>query len=205
MKNDHYPSGSVRELLKTDLVKPLTHTVLKDRLERNKTIAPVFFDTKTFDILSSVCMRLIPQEDRSEKIDLPGLLDEQLSVGTGKGWRFNQLPPDKILYIRGLNGINETCELMYNKTFDLLAEEEQDAVLSGIQSGKPKSKIWEQMPGLFFQELLTSLTELYYSYPLAKEEIGEVAFADGKGWQKIGLNEHEAHEPLPVTNQENDK
>ncbi len=205
MRQNHYPSGSVRELLKTDLVKPHTLIVLKDRLQRKKTFAPVFFDTETFNILSSVCMRLIPQKDRPKKIDLPGLLDEQLSVGTGKGWRFNQLPPDKILYIRGLNGINETCELMYNKTFDLLAEEEQDAVLSDIQSGKPKGKIWEQMPGLFFQELLTLLTELYYSHPLAKEEIGEVAFADGKGWLNIGLNEHEAHEPLPLTNQENDK
>ncbi len=76
MRNDHYPSGSVRKLLKTDLVKPPTHTVLKDRLERDKTITPVFFDIKTFDILSSVCMRLIPQEDRLDKIDLPGLLDE---------------------------------------------------------------------------------------------------------------------------------
>ncbi len=199
MKNDHYPSGSARELLKTDLVKPLTLTVLKDRLQRDKTIAPVFFDIKTFDILSSVCMRLIPQKDRPKKIDLPGLLDEQLSVGTGKGWRFNQLPPDKILYIRGLNGINETCILMYNKVFDLLAEEERDAVLSDVQSGKAKGKTWEQMPAsLFFQELLTLLTELYYSHPLAKEEIGEVAFADRKGWQNIGLNEHEAHEPLLI-------
>ncbi len=88
---------------------------------------------------------------------------------------------------------------MYDKTFDLLAEAEQDDVLSDVQSGKAKGKIWEQMPAsLFFQELLTSLTELYYSHPLAKEEIGEVAFADGKGWQSIGLNEHEEHEPLSI-------
>jgi hypothetical protein len=50
----------------------------------------------------------------------------------------------------------------------------------------------------FFEELLASLAELYYSHPLAKEEIGEVAFADKKGWQQIGLNQLESHEPLPI-------
>ncbi len=206
MRHDHYPTGSVRALLQTDLVKPNTRAVLKDRFQKEKRIVPVFFDAKNFEILTSVCMRLIPQHDRADVVDLAGLLDEQLSVGTGKGWRFNQLPPDKILYIRGLNGINETCELMYNKVFDLLAEEEQNAVLSDVQSGKAKGKTWEEMPSsLFFQELLTLLTELYYSHPLAKEEIGEVAFADGKGWLNIGLNEHEVHEPLSIKNKADDK
>ncbi len=199
MKNDHYPSGSVRALLQTDLIKPNTHAVLKDRLEKEKIITPVFFDNKNFEILTSVCMRLIPQHDRAEVIDLPGLLDEQLSAGTGKGWRFNQMPNDKIMYSEGLSGIDETSELMYRKEFSLLAEADQDAVLSKVQLGNATGKTWKQMPSrLFFEELLTLLTELYYSHPLAKEEIGEVAFADGKGWQNIGLNEHEAHEPLSM-------
>ncbi len=206
MRHDHYPTGSVRALLQTDLVKPNTRDVLKDRFQKEKRIVPVFFDAKNFEILTSVCMRLIPQHDRAEVVDLPGLLDEQLSAGTGKGWRFNQMPDDKIVYSTGLYGINDTAELMYHKEFTLLAETEQDAVLSKVQSGNATGKTWKQLPSrLFFEELLTLLTELYYSHPLAKEEIGEVAFADGKGWVNIGLNEHEVHEPLSIKNKADDK
>ncbi len=206
MTNDHYPTGSVRTLLQTDLVKPTTQAVLKDRFQKEKRIVPVFFDAKNFETLTSVCMRLIPQHDCAEVVDLPGLLDEQLSAGTGKGWRFNQMPDDKIVYTTGLYGINETAELMYNEKFIDLTEAGQDEVLVKVQSGNATGKTWKQMPSrLFFEELLTLLTELYYSHPLAKEEIGEVAFADGKGWLNIGLNEHEVHEPLSIKNKADDK
>ncbi len=50
----------------------------------------------------------------------------------------------------------------------------------------------------FFEELLAQIVEIYYSRPEAKEEIGEVAYADAKGWQKIGLNEMEIREPKPL-------
>lgn len=199
MKHNFYPQGVVKDLLQTDLVKPQTIKVLQDRLEKEHTIVPVFFDEKSFEILHAVCKCLIPQHDRLDIVDLPGLLDEQMTSGTGKGWRYNEMPPDKITYTKGLIGINETAELMYYEEFILLEHAKQDNVLNAIQSGVAKGKIWKDMASArFFEELLASLTELYYSHPIAKDEIGEVAFADGKGWQKIGLNEHEVHEPLPL-------
>jgi len=206
MRNDHYRSGTVRALLETDLVAQQTSLVLKNRLEKEETIIPLFFDTETFLVLNSVCMRLIPQPDRPDKIDLAGMLDEQIASGNGNGWRYNQMPPDKIAWSSGLYGINETSELMFGEVFTILAEAEQDEVLRSIQSSFAKGKIWEKMPSdLFFEELLASLVELYYSHPVAKEEIGEVAFADAKGWQKIGLNELEAHEPAPLKKTGDDK
>ncbi len=206
MRNDHYPSGIVKYLLQTDLVKENTSAVLKDRLKKEHIIIPVFFDRDAFQILQSVCKRLIPQPNRSNIIDLPGLLDEQLTSGTGKGWRYNQMPPGKTFWSAGLNGINETSQLMYDKAFTLLAEAEQDKVLTEIQCGIAEGTIWESIPpALFFEEFLASITELYYSHPVAKEEIGEVAFADAKGWQKIGLNELEAHEPAPLKKTGDDK
>lgn len=199
MRNDHYPSGTVSALLQTNLVREQTTIVLKNRLNKEDTIFPLFFDTETFLILRSVCMRLIPQKHRSYKIDLPGLLDEKLSAGNGNGWRYNQLPPDKEAYLSGLQGINETSQLMFGEEFTILKEAKQDVVLQSIQSGVAKGKVWEEMPSaLFFEELLSSLVQLYYSHPIAKEEIGEVAFADAKGWQKIGLNQLEEHEPLRI-------
>ncbi len=78
----------------------------------------------------------------------------------------------------------------------MLAAREQDEVLNSIQSGAATDAAWKVIPAnLFFEELLAAIVELYYSHPYAKEQIGEVAMADAKGWQKMGLNELEAHEP----------
>jgi hypothetical protein len=50
----------------------------------------------------------------------------------------------------------------------------------------------------FFEELLVLATETYYAHPLAQEEIGYAGMADAAGWQAIGLDEREAHEPAPL-------
>lgn len=199
MRNDHYPVGTVSALLHTDLVKPNTMEVLLDRLDKKHSVVPRFFDEKSFQVLHALCTCLIPQANRLQAIDLPGLLEEHLISGAGKGWRYNEMPPDKITFSRGLYGINETSESIYQREFTLLDHSEQDIVIKEIQSGVAEGKTWDQIsPVRFFDELLALLTELYYSHPIAKEEIGEVSFADGKGWQRIGLNQLEAHEPLPI-------
>ncbi|MEJ7685397.1 MAG: gluconate 2-dehydrogenase subunit 3 family protein [Segetibacter sp.] len=119
-----------------------------------------------------------------------------LAEGKGNGWRYNEMPPDDKAYVTGLYGINETSKIMFGATFKLLDAAKQDQVLISIQDNTAYGKTWETMPSyLFFEELLAQLVEFYFSHPYAKEDIGEVAMADAKGWQKIGLNELEAHEP----------
>ena len=50
----------------------------------------------------------------------------------------------------------------------------------------------------FFEEMLSEVVALYYSHPLAQEEIGYVGMADARGWPRVGPGELEAHEPRPV-------
>lgn len=204
MRNNTYPQGTVRALLNTDLVSSETRNVLKERLEREEIIKPSFFDKETFITLRAVCNRLIPQNNREKVVDVAGCLDSVLAEGKGNGWRFDKMPPDEKAHLTGLYGINETSKIMFGADFKLLGEAEQDQVLSSIQNNIAGGKAWETMPAhLFFEELLAQLVELYYSHPYAKEEIGEVAMADAKGWQKIGLNQLEAYEPKVLNNKMN--
>ena len=199
MRNDHYPAGFVRALLNTDSVTPQTRDILIERIERKKLIVPVFFDENIFLTLTCVCEHLIPQPNRDSKIDLAGLFDEMLAEGKGNGWRYNKMPPDGEAYKKGIQGINETSELMFGAAFKQLDEPKQIGVLSAVQKNIAPGKTWETLPAnLFFEELLAQIVEIYYSHPWAKEEIGEVAFSDAKGWQKIGLNELEAWEPKAI-------
>lgn len=196
MRNDTYPRGTVSALLDTDLVTSETRNVLKERLERKAITEPSFFDKETFITLHAVCNRLLPQTNSSKTIDLAGCLDSILAEGKGNGWRYNVMPPDDKAYLAGLYGINETSKMMFGADFTLLDAAKQDQVLRSIQNNNAGGKTWETIPAhLFFEELLAQLVELYYGHPYAKEDIGEVAMADTKGWQKIGLNELEEREP----------
>lgn len=204
MRNDTYPQGTVSALLDTDLVTSETRDVLQERLERKEIIKPSFFDNETFITLRAVCNRLIPQSNPKKAVDVAGCLDSILAEGKGNGWRYNELPPDDKAYLTGLYGINETSKIMFRTAFKLLDEAKQDDVLHSIQDNTASGKTWETMPAhLFFEELLAAIVEIYYSHPYAKEEIGEVAMADAKGWQKIGLNELEAHEPKALNKKMN--
>jgi hypothetical protein len=74
---------------------------------------------------------------------------------------------------------------------------ERDAVLRAVQSGEAPGEVWAQMDAAcYFEELLALLVDIYYAHPLALEEIGYVGMADAHGWQAIGLDQREAHEPM---------
>ena len=201
MRNDIYPTGTVAGLLPTDHVKPLTASVLKSRMDSLNSYAPSFFNDIEFKLLGVVCNLLIPQGNNSSgQVNLAALFDKRMASGQGKGWRYDVLPPDKELFKGGLEGIEQSALEMYQERFIFLSYKKQHEVLSFVQSGEAKGDTWKHIPSaLFFRELLASLTELYYSHPIAKDDIGEVAYADGLGWNKLGLNQHEVFEPLPLS------
>ena len=193
MEQSPYPPGTVRSLLDTSQVTPKTREVLKARLAEKPASDPSFFSTESFAILKAASDRLISQ---SQGIDLAGALDRRLATGTGDGWRYDTMPPDPIAHQAGLTGVEESAQILFGCGFVALSESEQDAVLTAIQQGKAPGKTWETMPSVrYFEELLTELTETYYSHPLAQEEIGYVGMADAKGWRAIGLDQLEPWEP----------
>jgi len=191
-----YPPGSVRMLIESNLVTPPTRRALGDRLGAPPVLAPAFFDEAGFATLEAVCDRLIPQPERPRPIDLPGVLDTRLAAREGNGWRFAVMPPDRDMHAAGLLGIEQAAVAIFGRAFTHLSDPEQDAVLGAVQRGRAAGSVWEAMDAaLYFEELLAGLVDIYYAHPLASEEIGYAGMADAHGWQAIGLDEREAHEP----------
>lgn len=200
-----YPPGSIRMLIESDLVTPPTRDALRARLRTPAVAMPRFFNAATFETACAVCDRLIPQPERPRPIDLCGTLDTRLAAlqpqgGDGDGWRFAAMPPDRLMHAMGMDGIEQTAAAMFGHGFVRLLDADQDAVLSAVQAGAAPGPIWRAMDArLYFQELLALVTDIYYSHPLASEEIGYAGMADAHGWQAIGLDEREAHEPVSAT------
>ncbi|MBD2713978.1 gluconate 2-dehydrogenase subunit 3 family protein [Microvirga sp. STR05] len=192
----HYPEGTVRTLLQTDLVTPATRAALNARLDAPAHYEPQFFDADTYALLRAVAARIFPQPDREIPIELAPGIDKRLLAGTADGWRYDAMPPDREAYRLGLGGINQAAEAQFNQLFVELDAAKQDAVLELLAAGKAPGENWVQLPqNRFFEEMLAEMAEGYYAHPLAQEEIGYVGMADVPGWQRIGLNEHEEREP----------
>jgi hypothetical protein len=149
--------------------------------------------------MAAASARLIPQPRRERPIDLAGGLDARLASGAGDGWRYAKMPADGEMYALGALGLEQCARATFAQGFAELPGAEQDAVLLAVQSGKAEGAIWAEMdPVCYFEELLAILVDIYYAHPLALEEIGYAGMADAHGWQAIGLDERESHEPSPA-------
>jgi gluconate 2-dehydrogenase gamma chain len=186
---------TVRSLLHTDAVTPVTAKALNDRVQKAETV-PRFFDEYTYHLLTIVCDRLLDQPTENRMVNIAAFIDERLAAGVTDGWRYDHMPADGEMYGKGLKGIDETAKSMFGALFIQLMKEKQIAVLQAIQNGNAVGILWKQMSSItFFEELLAEATEVFYAHPLVQEEMGYVGMADAHGWQKIGLNEKEAVEP----------
>lgn len=192
----HYPEGTVRALLATDLVTEATRAALQARLDA-PLYEPQYLDGATYELLRAVAARLFPQPDRPDNpIELAVAVDQRLLNGESDGWRYDALPPDREAYRMGLGGIRDSAELLFGQTFLALSDEQKDQVLTAVQQGTAPGPVWQEMPAhRFFEELLAELTENYYAHPLAQEEIGYVGMADVPGWQHIQYSQLEPREP----------
>ena len=174
----------LQRLLGSDRVTEPTRKALRARLLESAPVR-VFFTESEFALLEVVSARLISQPYGNLAVQI----DSRLAKGEGKGWRFDSLPPDGELYRLGLRGLEELAQSQHGSSFAALSALEMDALLGAVQRGEVSGGVWDALPATrFFEELLTELTELHYSHPLAQLEIGYTGFADAHGWQRVELN-----------------
>ena len=191
-----YPAGTVRDILDTDLVTAPTAKALKRRLRPVERHADLLGE-QNVALLTAVCMQLIPQNDRAEPVDLAATLHRDVAAGGGDGWRYAALPADGIALTMGLVGIDESARAMAGNDFVNLGSDERNRVLVSVQQGTAPGATWVKLdPKRWFEELLVAAATIYYSHPLAQEEIGYLGMADAKGWPDVGLGARAAHEPV---------
>lgn len=194
--DQHYPSGAVLGLLDGPLVTPATAAALRGRLARptDCTEPPLLSDAQ-FDVLRAVAARLLPQGDRKTPIDLAGEFHRRLRTGAiSDGWRYADLPPDAESFGRGFDLIAAAATARYGGDFATAAAGDQDDLLRDVQFGRVTE--WRTFSSSrWFEELLAALVDIYYSHPVALDEIGYAGMADARGWQDVGIGARAPHEP----------
>jgi gluconate 2-dehydrogenase subunit 3-like protein len=170
-----YPTYNVLDKWSSPDWDDQTREVVRNRLEEVPEIR--FFSEQEARTLAAVAERIIPQPDRSEaeKVPIVPWIDEKLYEDRSDGYRYEELPPQPVVWRAGLAGINETSSALFSgKTFVELDPLSQDVVLRHIERGEALGATWEQLPpARFFTDVLSiTIVKIYYAHPLAWNEIG---------------------------------
>ena len=194
-----YPAGTVLAVLETDLVTRPTAAALRQRLRPVEAHDPLL-DEAGVTLLRAICARLIPQPDRAEPIDIAARLHHDIATGGGDGWRYAVLPDDAAALSTGMAGVDWTALALTGQPFLDLDAIQQDRVLETVQRGAVRGPAWRELDQRrWFEELLVAVTEIYYSHPLAQEEIGYLGMADAPGWADVGLGARAPYEPVELS------
>ncbi len=156
-------------------------------LDELNSYKPVFFNAEEWQFIMAACDRLIPQDEEGPgalETHVPVFIDKQMLTPYGKGedWYmegpFNahasklfgyQLPfPLQEMYQRGIRATNQYTQQQFNQTFAALTADQQDAVLSALDSNKIDFSQFSE-PDLsatyFFTRLLENTKEGYLADP----------------------------------------
>ncbi|MGB6875474.1 MAG: gluconate 2-dehydrogenase subunit 3 family protein [Candidatus Acidiferrales bacterium] len=177
-----------------------------DQATRNLVLARVeqipairFFSHQETLLMTAICDRILPQDDRDElhKIPIVNFIDERLYENRLDGYRFESMPSDQEAFRLGLEGITAISQHMYGKPFVELSPLEQEFVLKTLHDGKPPAgqHIWGRMPiSRFWLLLVQDVVGVYYAHPFAWDEIGFGGPAYPRGYMRLEKGDPEPWE-----------
>jgi len=181
----NFSAKKIIELLDGDLVTEETRRVLQKRLNAEE-MPPRFFDEREFEILKAVCDALAPSQIVPGWF-AAGEIDRRLAENSGNGWRYDSMPTDGESYKTGLQLLNEAARENYQNDFAALEIEERKSILKRCSFAVAERTAQSNFaPVRFLEELCAEFAEIFYSHPLALEEIGYIGFADARGWDLEG-------------------
>ena len=154
-------------------------------------IPPIrFFSEDELPIITAVCERIIPQDDRQpdRRISVVNYIDERLFKNEINGYRYEDMPPDREAHRLGLQAIDQTARALHGSEFADLRALEQDLILKSIHDGEKLAahEIWARMSiDRYWQLLVGDCVTAYYSHPWAWDEIGYGGPAYPRAYMRI--------------------
>jgi hypothetical protein len=160
---------------------------------------PRFFSAAEASLMTAVCDRLLPQDDRDEahKIPLVTVIDQRLHEGRIDGYRYAGMPPDGEAHRLGLQGIEAIAASLFGAPFTALTATQQDTVLLSLHDGRlpAGAEIWRQLPvDRYWLLLIKDVVAAYYAHPYAWDEIGFGGPAYPRGYMRLERGEPEPWE-----------
>lgn len=136
-----------------------------------------FFSDEECALMTAVCDRIMPQEDRlpERRIPVVNYIDERLFENRISGYRYEDMPADREAHRLGLQALDRTAREIHGRGFVELDCLRRDLVLKSIHDGEKLAAhdIWARMSvDRYWQLLVGDCVGAYYAHPWAWDEIG---------------------------------
>ncbi len=156
--------------------------------------------------LEALCERVIPQAAKTpdQRVPIAPWIDQMAASNVEEGFRFEDMPANDVAWEWGLEGLDQTAEELFGRSFAQLDGAAQDRVLEGIREGKPPGAIWQKMPACRWWKYvaLRQISGVYYSHPRAWDEIGFGGPAYPRGYLALNFGQPEPWEIREVKERE---
>lgn len=168
-----------------------TRHLVESRLKRPGM--PKFFSPIEFNLLKAAMGRLVDETDDEILGRVAGHIDEHLANEWGQGFHKVGVPAENQLFRDGLDWLEATGVQLYQRSFLQLNPWEMDDVLGKIQRGEV---MWTNIPPReFFQKLLFTTVDFFFSQPDIWSEIGYGGPAYPRGYYRIEYGLKDPWEP----------
>jgi hypothetical protein len=160
--------------------------------------ALAFFSAQEAQVLDAVVARLIPQPDRTaaQKVPITPWIDQMLAQDDTDGFRKGQMPWDQDVWRQALVGVDQTSHARYSRRFVDLQPDQQDAVLSAVQSGEAEGEVWRSLKAdAVFEKVVQQVASTYYAHPAAWAETGWPGPASKRGYMRTGYGQRDPWQP----------
>ncbi len=195
MRKNRYPHADI--LAQRGHWDDATREVVLDRVHN----VPAFehFDEHSRRTLEALCERVIPQADKppDRRVPIAPWIDQRYGTVSPEGFQFDDMPPNKEAWDRGLAGLDETGRFLFGQQFADLDGGQQDEVLRIVRRGDPPGDIWQKLPARrwWIYVALRQIAGVYYAHPFAWDEIGFGGPAYPRGYYALNDGAPEPWEP----------
>ena len=168
-------------------------------LDRVRNVPPLrFFLGPDAALMSAICDRLMPQDDRDDAHKIPILhyIDHAVFEDHIPGYRYADTPPPQEVHRLGLQGVEAIAHHLYGVSFVALGPLALDEVLTSIHDDTPPAgqDVWAIVPPKrYWSHVIDAVIEAYYAHPYAWDEIGFGGPSYPRGYMRL---EHGEPEPF---------
>ncbi len=149
--------------------------------------------------LEALCSRVIPQDHKpvERRVPIAPWIDQNCGRAALDGFLFEGMPPNSEAWDKGLAGLEQASQALFQAPFAGLSGEQQDQVLERVRQGDPPGEIWKSLPAQrwWIYVALRQISGVYYAHPFAWDEIGFGGPAYPRGYMALNHGEPEPWEP----------
>lgn len=187
-------------LLNAERVAPQMRKTLLHRHAGPSSAAKGVLSARQSSTLAAVVERVL--DGAGDARDIARRIDVDLATGVGDGWRFADLPPDRLAWPLGLDALDAL-----SGGFAALSAQEQDRWLHAIfvrEAGDCADCGWSAAQlAAWFEDLRAETVRIWTSLPVTMAALGYDGFAVGglgagsPGYQETAADRREAWQLLP--------